>query len=127
MNVVTKTVMAGAALVALAACGDGPIGKTWHQEAGGFLDEGGFGNPSMQNMMAQMCSGQAKGHIIADPIVAAAPNSTESKPVYRRGYVMCSGHLNGKYARVIWGDYIRSASSPASLGGGLATIDSGGG
>lgn len=126
MNVVSKTVVAGAALFALAAC-DGTMGKTWYQESGAFIDEGGFGNPTMQNMMAQMCSGQAKGHIIADPIVAAAPNSTASKPVYRRGHVMCSGHLNGKYARVIWGDYIRSGVSPSSLRGGLAAIESAGG
>ena len=109
MNLVTKSVMAGAALFALAAC-EGPMGKVWYQEAGAFLDEGGFGNPTMQNMMAQMCSGQAKGYIVPDPIVAAAPNSTDANPVYRRGYVMCSGHLNGRYAQVIWGNYVRSAA-----------------
>ena len=46
------------------------MGKSWNQEAGAFLDEGGFGNPTMNNMLAQMCKGQAKGYIVPDPIVA---------------------------------------------------------
>ena len=40
-----------------------------------FLDEGGFGNPTMNNMLAQMCTGQAKGHIIPDAVVALDPKS----------------------------------------------------
>ena len=125
MNLVTKSVMAGAALFALAAC-EGPMGKVWYQEAGAFLDEGGFGNPTMQNMMAQMCSGQAKGYIVPDPIVVAAPKGS-SGPSHRHGYVMCSGHLNGKYASVIWGGYRRSATPPTALGSGLQAIEAAGG
>ena len=125
MNLMTKSVMAGAALFALAAC-EGPIGKVWYQEAGAFLDEGGFGNPTMQNMMAQMCSGQAKGYIVPDPVVVATPNASGGTS-YKRGYVMCSGHLNGKYAQVIFNSYRQSANPPTTLQGGLETIDSAGG
>ena len=126
MNLMTKSVMAGAALVALAAC-EGPIGKVWYQEAGAFLDEGGFGNPTMQNMMAQMCTGQAKGYIVPDPIVVADASASNGAPRYRQGHVMCSGHLNGRYARVIWTNYVRSAAPESSLGGGLQAIESAGG
>ena len=126
MNLKTKSAMAGAALVALAGCA-GPIGHTWHSEAGAFLDEGGFGNPTMQNMMAQMCSGQAKGYIVPDPVVVADTSSSTGAPRYRRGYVMCSGHLNGKYAQVIWGSYRGSARPPSALGSGLQAIEAAGG
>ena len=114
MNVATKTLMVGAGMLALTACGEGPIGKAWYQEAGAFLDEGGFGNPTMQNMMAQMCSGQAKGYIVPDPVVVASP-SASGAPTYRRGYVMCSGHLNGKYAQVIFEEYVGSGSVETAI------------
>lgn len=42
--------------LALAACGDRDVASSWTQEAGAFLDEGGFGNPTMNNMLIQ--SGQ---------------------------------------------------------------------
>lgn len=42
--------------LALAACGDRDVASSWTQEAGSFLDEGGFGNPTMNNMLIQ--SGQ---------------------------------------------------------------------
>ena len=126
MNLKTKTVLAGTALFALSACGEGPMGSSWHQEAGAFLDEGGFGNPTMQNMMAQMCSGQAKGYIVPDPVVVASPNGSGGT-AYKRGYVMCSGHLNGKYAQVIFDGYVQSAVPPTALSGGLEVIDSSGG
>ena len=125
MNFKTKSVVAGLGLLALTACGEGTLGKSWHQEAGSFLDEGGFGNPTMNNMLAQMCRGQAKGHIVADPIVALDPKSAPNAPRYRTGKVMCSGHLNGQYARVIWGGYVNSATAPATLGGGIAAIEGG--
>ncbi|MCV6593598.1 MAG: hypothetical protein OIF48_11640 [Silicimonas sp.] len=125
MNLMTKTAMSGAALIALVAC-EGPVGQVWHMEAGAFLDEGGFGNPTMQNMMAQMCAGQAKGYIVPDPIVVqGAKGSGSSAP--RRGYVMCSGHMNGKYAQVVFDSYITSAQPTSELGGGLAAIESSGG
>lgn len=120
MNFKTKTALAGTALIALTACG-----PSWNQEAGAFVDEGGFGNPTMQNMMAQMCSGQAKGYIVPDPVVVASPTSSGGT-TYRRGHVMCSGHLNGKYAQVIFNGYRTSAQPATILQGGLQTIESAG-
>ena len=122
MNFKTKSILAGVGLLALAACGEGDLGKTWNQEAGAFLDEGGFGNPTMNNMLAQMCKGQAKGYIVPDPIVAADGVDSKGAPRYRQGQVMCSGNLNGKYARVIWGGYVGSARPATSLGSGLSDI-----
>ena len=95
MTLKIKTLALGTAILALAACGEGPFGKTWNQEAGAFIDEGGFGNPTMTNMMAQMCRGQAKGYIVPDPIVSIDPTSPKGAPVNRQGRVMCSGNLNG--------------------------------
>mgnify|MGYP001826609115 CR=1 FL=1 len=128
MTLKIKTLMVGAGVLALTACSEGPVGKFWTQEAGAFLDEGGFGNPTMNNMLAQMCKGQAKGYIVPDPIVAL-DGTTDAKgaPRYRQGKVMCSGHLNGKYARVIWNGYVGSAVAPSPLGGGIAAIEGGGG
>ena len=73
MTLKIKTLMVGAAALALSACGEGPIGKFWYQPAGEFIDEGGFGNPTMTNMMAQMCAGQAKGYIVPRPVVVLDP------------------------------------------------------
>ena len=125
MTFKTKSILAGVGLLALAACGEGQMGKSWNQEAGAFLDEGGFGNPTMNNMLAQMCTGQAKGTIIPDAVVALDPKSPAGNPRYVSGDVMCSGHLNGNYARVIWNGYIGSAVAPSQIGGGLAEIGGG--
>ncbi len=104
-----KTLLCAASLVAVAACTEGSR-QEFYSEAGAEVDEGGFGNPTMQNMMAQMCRGQAKGHIVLEPIVVLDPaRSTPSAPVYRRSYVRCSGELNGKYAQVIFTEYVASA------------------
>jgi hypothetical protein len=112
-----KHIIMGAGLLALAACGD-----SWNQEAGSKLDEGGFGNPTMNNMLAQMCKGQAKGYIVPDPVVAMDPKSPPSDPRYMQGQVMCSGHLNGKYAQVIWTEYVQSGTFRSQVGGGLQEI-----
>ena len=117
MTLKIKTLALGTALIALTACGE-----SWNKEAGSLIDEGGFGNPTMTNMLAQMCRGQAKGHIVADPIVALDPASPKGAPAYRQGRVMCSGNLNGRYARVIWGEYVQSATAPTAIGGGLGEI-----
>ena len=40
---------------------------------------------------------------------------------------MCSGQLNGQYARVIWGEYRDSGRAETALGGGgLGDIEGGG-
>ena len=116
-----KHIIMGVGLLALAAC------DSWNQEAGAKLDEGGFGNPTMNNMLAQMCTGRAKGYIVPDPVVKIDGTDASGAPRYRQGKVMCSGNLNGKYARVIWGEYVRSATAPSPLGGGIAAIEGAGG
>jgi len=112
-----KIALVGAGLLALTACGD-----SWNQEAGSKLDEGGFGNPTMNNMLAQMCTGRAKGYIVPDPVVGLDPKSPAGDPRYRQGKVMCSGQLNGKYAEVIWGEYVESATYRPQVGGGLGVL-----
>ncbi|MCG6882474.1 MAG: hypothetical protein LJE62_01825 [Silicimonas sp.] len=124
MSFKTKSVLFGVGLLALAACGE-TSSKSWNSEAGAFIDEGGFGNPTMNNMLAQMCKGRAKGYIVPDPIVAIDGVDEKGAPRYREGKVMCNGPLNGKYARVIWGGYVGSAVAPSPIGGGLAAIDGG--
>ncbi|MEM6387652.1 MAG: hypothetical protein AAF718_15600 [Pseudomonadota bacterium] len=123
MNIKHTSILAGLGLIALSACGEG-----FNKEAGSFLDEGGFGNPTMNNMLAQMCTGQAKGHIVPDPVVAL-DGTTDAKgaPRYRHAHVMCSGNLNGKYAQVIWGEYVDSATAISPLGGGIQEIEATGG
>ena len=110
----------GVGLLALSACGN--ASKAWNAEAGSAIDEGGFGNPTMTNMMAQMCRGRSKGFIVPDPIVAVEPGSPKGAPA-RHGRVLCSGDLNGKYAQVIWGEYVSSATSVSTLDGGLEALD----
>ena len=117
MTLKIKTLMVGVGALALTACGEGPVGKFWTQEAGAFLDEGGFGNPTMTNMLAQMCSVQAKGYIVPEPVVVLDPKSAPSNPAYYRGQVKCSGQLNGKYAEVIFQDYVGSASLTQKISG----------
>lgn len=126
MMLKTKTLLIGAGALALAACGEAPA--TWNQPAGSFLDEGGFGNPTMQNTLAQLCVGKAKGYVVPDPVVALHPSSTADNPVYYRGQVRCSGNLNGKYAEVLFTEYVDGATTiPTLSGGGLAQIEATGG
>lgn len=47
------TALAATSTLALAACGDGQIGQSWYQEAGSFIDEGGFGNATANNTLIQ--------------------------------------------------------------------------
>jgi peptidoglycan-associated lipoprotein len=51
-----KFVLAATTALGLAACGDASL-SNWNAEAGSQLDEGGFGNPTMNNVMIQ--TGQA--------------------------------------------------------------------
>lgn len=124
MTLKIKTLMVGACALALTACGEGPIGKFYFQEAGAYIDEGGFGNPTMNNLLAQMCAGQAKGYIVPDPVVVLDPKSAPNNPAYYRGQVRCSGLLNGKYAEVIFQEYVGSAvPAQTNQGGGIQAIE----
>lgn len=58
MGAHTKTILAAASVFALSACsdnpfGDGPLFDSWTKEAGSFVDEGDFGNPTMHNTQLQ--------------------------------------------------------------------------
>jgi hypothetical protein len=124
MTLKIKTLLVGASLVALAACNEA---GTFDQPAGSWLDEGGFGNPTMYNMMAQKCAGRAKGYIVPDPVVVLDPaRQAAGKSPYRTGSIRCSGNLNGKYAEVIWQGYVDSATARQQTEGGVATIEAGG-
>jgi len=54
-----KKLLAAASILALSACentdffADGALFDSWTQEAGSFVDEGGFGNPTMNNTLVQ--------------------------------------------------------------------------
>jgi outer membrane protein OmpA-like peptidoglycan-associated protein len=48
-----RTILLLSSALALAACGDRDVLSSWNQEAGAFLDEGGFGNPTMNNALVQ--------------------------------------------------------------------------
>ena len=104
----------GVGLLALSACGN--ASKAWNAEAGSIIDEGGFGNPTMTNMMAQMCSqgGKGKAGGVVDPVVVRDPGSTANRPVYYRDHTQCAGQLNGKYAEVIFREYVTSAEPQPS-------------
>ena len=45
------TVLVLTSALALSACADQEIGSSWYKEAGSFIDEGGFGNPTMNNAL----------------------------------------------------------------------------
>lgn len=108
MATLWKLTLIGSVALGLAACSDTSTGR-FNSEAGAFLDEGGFGNPTMNNLLAQKCAGRSKGYVAPEPVVVLDPNSSPSKPAYYRGRVQCSGELNGKYAQVIFEEYVNSA------------------
>lgn len=116
MNTLLKTparyllLIAGVATVT-ACAPEGGIGS-FYREAGAQLDQGEFGNATLHNQLVQTCrtngAGFGKaGAAAADPVVVLDPKSTPSRPIYR---VHCSGQLDGKYAQIIYRDYVGSAS-----------------
>lgn len=116
-----QTILAILAAAALGACSaeTSTVLTAWNQPAGAFLDEGGFGNATMQNMLAQMCSGRAKGYIVPDAVVVLDPKSAPEQPRYYRASIKCWDKLDGKYAEVIFQEYVESATAqPTGDGGG---------
>ncbi|MDW3222584.1 MAG: hypothetical protein R8G34_06785 [Paracoccaceae bacterium] len=101
-----------AGLSALAACGEQGSTGAFYREAGSQIDSGAFGAATRQNIAAQTCRtsgfGAGKAGVApADPIVALDPVSTRANPVYR---VYCDGRLDGKYAQIIYSEYVESAT-----------------
>jgi hypothetical protein len=113
MKTPIKYVLIGSMALGLAACADSAL--KFNSEAGAFLDEGGFGNPTMINMMAQVCSSQGKGFkgsIVGDPIVTLESTGGNGQTRHvRNTRIRCSDHLNGKYAEVIFREYVESATA----------------
>lgn len=112
MTLKTKMLILVAGAFTLSACTSGSMSE-FYSEAGAEVDEGGFGNPTMNNSLAQLataCIGQAKGYVVPEPIVVLDPNSPADRPRYLSGQVRCLGELNGKYAEVIFREYIQSAT-----------------
>ena len=106
------------ATVALGAAGCAETVTRWNSEVGAQLDTGWFGAATMHNMLAQACGaqgykgGQGKGTVV-EPVVVLDPAHTKTRPIYR---VHCDGQLNGKYARVIFDEYIVAAEPPPVFG-----------
>ena len=48
-----KVILTAVSLLALSACSDGTFGQSWTKEAGSQIDEGGFGNATMNNTQVQ--------------------------------------------------------------------------
>lgn len=101
-----------AGLATLTACGEENSGRAFYREAGAQIDSGEFGKATMQNMVAQTCktsgTGAGKaGTSLGDAVVALDPTSTPLNPVYR---IHCDGQLDGRYARVIYSEYVESAT-----------------
>lgn len=118
----TRALILLAGLATLTACGEqGNIGGTWFREAGAQLDNGEFGRANMQSIAAQVCypngrgaayKGGKIGSAPKDPVVVLDPTSTQTNPVFR---VHCSGKLDGRYAQVIYRDYVNSAGQAISV------------
>lgn len=108
-------------LTALAVAAVGIAGCT--HEVGSQIDNGWFGEATMHNMLAQTCNTSGgkggKSGAVVDPLVVLDPASTQSRPIYR---VHCDGQLNGKYAQVMFGEYIGSAVPAPAFG---ITVSSG--
>lgn len=112
----TRTVGLLIGALALAAC---------DEPAGSELDRtGGFGNATVNNLVAQTCtntggagagkfggSGKAGG-TLGDPVVVLDPASTTADPIYR---VYCDGNLDGKFAAIVYRDYIRGAGQQQTV------------
>lgn len=111
-----------ASVMTLTACGEqGTGGGKWFREAGAQLDNGEFGNATMQNFAAQVCfpngrgsagKGTKIGGTPGDPVVVVDPASTPRQPIYR---VHCDGRLDGRYARIIYRDYVNSAGQAITV------------
>lgn len=115
----THAVALTAGLVTLAACSaEQGIGNSFFQEAGTQIDPGEFGNATLHNQLVQTCrtnsaSYQGKvGGVSGDPVVVLDPTSSANRPVYR---VHCDGRLDGKYALVIYNEYITSAAEDPTV------------
>ena len=112
-----KYLVLAAAVTSLAGCITETGRSSFNHEAGSQIDSGSFGYATLHNHLAQSCrhagATSLKGGAVKDPLVVLDPSSTHAKPIYR---VHCDGQLNGKYARVVFGEYITSAAPTPEFG-----------
>lgn len=104
-------------LATLTACAPESGAGQFYREAGAQVDSGEFGNATLHNQLVQTCktngTGFGKpGSAAGDPVVVLDPASTPSNPIYR---VHCNGQLDGKYAQIIYRDYVGSATQAISV------------
>jgi len=139
MTLHIKSLLVVTASLGLAACSseNSATLTSWNQPAGAFLDEGGFGNATMRNTRAMtQCVGKPKGYIVPEHVVVLNPNydvdpksprdTVETQ--YFRAQVRCSGDLNGKFAMVVFEEYVESGTEfPVRDSGGLTEIVTSGG
>ena len=113
MTNIKKFILFGSVALGIAACAESVT--RFNSEAGSWIDEGGFGNPTMQNMLAQMCRQAGKSFkpgAVSDPVVVLDPSTAGPQPVtYRQSRLTCQDSINGKYAEVIFNEYVSSGES----------------
>lgn len=112
----TRAALLVTGMAALAACSAEPgVQYTFFQEAGTQLDQGEFGNATLHNQLVQTChtGGLGKvGAVAGDPVVVLDPKSTPSRKVYR---VHCDGNLDGKFALIVYREYVDSATQKTTV------------
>ncbi|MEE4187172.1 MAG: hypothetical protein V2I76_01830 [Roseobacter sp.] len=112
-----RVLMIVTGLATVAACApEGGVGQ-FYREAGSQIDSGEFGNATLHNQLVQTCStngaiGGKSGATAGDPVVVLDPSSTPTRQVYR---VHCDGNLDGKYANIIYREYISSAVATTTV------------
>jgi len=117
----TRAALLATGIVTLSACSAETTFANFFRESGSQLDTGEFGNATLHNQLAQTCrtsgSGYGKGvgkagGAAGDPLVVLDPESTGTRKVYR---VYCDGRLDGKYAQVIYSEYVTSAKQTPTV------------
>ncbi|AEI93262.1 hypothetical protein [Roseobacter litoralis] len=104
-------------LATLSACApDTGVGQ-FYREAGSQVDSGEFGNATLHNQLSQICrtnsAGVGKvGGQAGDPLVVLDPESTLNRKVYR---VHCDGTLDGKFAQVVYREYVGSSVQTSNV------------
>lgn len=112
-----RILMIVTSLATMAACApESGVGQ-FYREAGAQIDSGEFGNATLHNQLVQTCRtngaiGGKVGGVAGDPVVVLAPESTPTRKVYR---VHCSGNLDGKYAQIIYREYVGSATQQSNV------------
>ncbi len=118
LNTPTRALMLCTGLATLAACSpESGVGQ-FYREAGAQIDQGEFGNATLHNQLVQTCRTNAVGGagkvgaVKGEPVVVLDPESTPTRKVYR---VHCDGKLDGKYALIVYREYVASATQARNI------------